>query len=198
MELLLASHYIESCWILYHRFDSLSFSRRTLTYTEHTKPYRTYSFHLWNTMQSVGQLNHVGPNFVVREQPWIKQITPDLTMLSGDGRVIKGTKQITPDLTVIMARQRYPMKLANHTWSQPHRNISGLNTNFVLSPSYSFHKSYFFEPIYIPRALDTGTCIQQGDLFYPAGLHRNQYWPQLTQVKIRRGFGKMQVNGPEG
>ena len=24
----------------------------------------------------------------------------------------------------------------------------------------------FFEPIYIPRALNTGTCIQQGDQFY--------------------------------
>ena len=29
------------------------------------------------------------------------------------------------------------------------------------------------EPIYIPRALNTGTCIQQGSLFYSAGLHRN-------------------------
>ena len=25
----------------------------------------------------------------------------------------------------------------------------------------------------IPRAPSTGTCIQQGDLFYSAGLHRN-------------------------
>ena len=47
----------------------------------------------------------------------------------------------------------------------------------------------FLEPIYIPRALNTGTCIQQGDLFYPAGVHRNRYWPQLTQEKIGRGFG---------
>ena len=31
----------------------------------------------------------------------------------------------------------------------------------------------FFESIYIPWALNTGTCIQQGDLFYPAGLPRN-------------------------
>ena len=29
-----------------------------------------------------------------------------------------------------------------------------------------------FDPIYIPQALNTGTCIQQGDLFYSAGLHR--------------------------
>ena len=26
----------------------------------------------------------------------------------------------------------------------------------------------------IPRAPNTGTCIQQGDLFYSAGLHRNE------------------------
>ena len=31
-----------------------------------------------------------------------------------------------------------------------------------------------FEAIYIPRALNTGPCIQQGDLFYSAGLHRNE------------------------
>ena len=47
----------------------------------------------------------------------------------------------------------------------------------------------FFEPVYTPWALNTGTCIQQGDLFYSAGLHRNRYWPQLTQEKIGRGFG---------
>ena len=37
-------------------------------------------------------------------------------------------------------------------------------------------------PIYIPRALNTGTCIQQCGLFYSAGPHRNE--------KIGRGFGK--------
>ena len=33
--------------------------------------------------------------------------------------------------------------------------------------------THVFEPIHIPRALNTGTCIQQGDLFYSAGLRRN-------------------------
>ena len=42
----------------------------------------------------------------------------------------------------------------------------------------------------MPRALNTGTCIQQGDLFYSAGLHRNRCQPQPTQEKIGRGFGK--------
>ena len=32
----------------------------------------------------------------------------------------------------------------------------------------------FFESVYIPRALNTGTCIHQGDLFYSAGLYRNR------------------------
>ena len=41
---------------------------------------------------------------------------------------------------------------------------------------------FFFLPIYIPRALNTGTCIQHCDLFYSAGLHWNK--------KIRRGLGK--------
>ena len=39
----------------------------------------------------------------------------------------------------------------------------------------------FFEPIYMPRALNTGTCIQQGDLFL---------FCRPTQEKFGRGFGK--------
>uniref|UniRef100_UPI003AF8DBDB hypothetical protein n=1 Tax=Thiolapillus sp. TaxID=2017437 RepID=UPI003AF8DBDB len=45
------------------------------------------------------------------------------------------------------------------------------------------------EPIYMPRVLNTGTCIQQGDLFYSAGQHRK---------KLGEVLEKMQVNGLEG
>ena len=48
----------------------------------------------------------------------------------------------------------------------------------------------FFEPIYIPWALDTGTCIRQGDLFHSAGLHRNHVLATANTGKIGRGFGK--------
>ena len=63
------------------------------------------------------------------------------------------------------------------------------------------------------------TCIKQGDLFYSAGLQRNHVlatantgkigrgfgknageWTGRVKIgkeKIRRGFGKMQVNGHE-
>ena len=41
---------------------------------------------------------------------------------------------------------------------------------------------FLFFPVYIPRVLNTGTCIQPGDLFYSAALHRNE--------NIRRGFEK--------
>ena len=34
--------------------------------------------------------------------------------------------------------------------------------------------SHIFEPIYAPRALNTGMCIRQGDLFYSAGLQRER------------------------
>ena len=60
--------------------------------------------------------------------------------------------------------------------SQPQRITTGLNTSFTLSPSHSFHKSFYHEswffflgfwwPIYIPRALNTGTCIQRSCFFY--------------------------------
>ena len=45
-----------------------------------------------------------------------------------------------------------------------------------------------FEPIYIPRALNTGTCIRQGDLFYSAGLHRNHVLATANTGKIGRVF----------
>ena len=48
----------------------------------------------------------------------------------------------------------------------------------------------FFEPIYIPRALNTGTCIRQGDLFYSAGLNRNHVLATANTGEIGRGFGK--------
>ena len=54
-----------------------------------------------------------------------------------------------------------------------------------------------FEPIYIPRALNTGTCLWQGDLFYSAGLHRDHALATANTGKTLDRFGKMQVNGPE-
>ena len=48
----------------------------------------------------------------------------------------------------------------------------------------------FFEPIYIPRAFNTGTCPRQGDLFYSAGLHWNHVLATANTGKIGRCFGK--------
>ena len=53
--------------------------------------------------------------------------------------------------------------------------------------------NFFLYPIHIPRALNTGTCIRQGDLLYSAGLHRNHVLPTVNTGKIRRGFGKNAV-----
>ena len=49
---------------------------------------------------------------------------------------------------------------------------------------------FFFKPIYIPPALNTGTCLRKGDLFYSAGLHRNHVLAIANTGKIGRGFGK--------
>ena len=51
----------------------------------------------------------------------------------------------------------------------------------------------FFQPIYIPRALNTVTCLRQGDLFYSAGLPRNHVLATANTGKIGRGFGKNAV-----
>ena len=48
----------------------------------------------------------------------------------------------------------------------------------------------FFEPIYIPQALNMGTCIQKGNLFYSVGLHRNHVLATANTREIGRGFGK--------
>ena len=48
----------------------------------------------------------------------------------------------------------------------------------------------FFEPIYIPRALNMGTCIRQGDLFYSAGLDRNHVLATSNTGEIGRGLEK--------
>ena len=87
--------------------------------------------------------------------------------------------------------------------SLPQKIISGLNTNFTLNSMLFISQVIipqvmFFEPTYIPRALNTGTCIQQGDLFYSlvytgTGVSHSQRRKKLGEV-----LEKMQVNGPEG
>ena len=44
--------------------------------------------------------------------------------------------------------------------------------------------------MYIPRVLNMGTCIRQGDLFHSAGLHRNHVLATANTGNIRRGFEK--------
>ena len=43
----------------------------------------------------------------------------------------------------------------------------------------------FFEPIYMPRVINTGTCIQQGDLFYSAGQHRKELGEVLEKMQVK-------------
>ena len=64
-------------------------------------------------------------------------------------------------------------------------SISKLFISQVTTPQVMFS-----EPIYIPPALNTGTCIWQGDLFYSVGLHRNHVLTTANTGKIGRAFGK--------
>ena len=45
-------------------------------------------------------------------------------------------------------------------------------------------------PVSIPWAHNTGTCVQLGDLFYSAGLHRKHVLATANTGKFGRGFGK--------
>ena len=57
----------------------------------------------------------------------------------------------------------------------------------------------FLEPIHIPRALNTGTSLRQGDQFYSAGPTQQSRVSQSQHRNNRERFWKkMQVNGPEG
>ena len=56
----------------------------------------------------------------------------------------------------------------------------------------------FFEPIYIPRVLHTGTCIRQSDLFYSAGLHRNHVLATADTGEIGRVLKKKAGEWTEG
>ena len=49
---------------------------------------------------------------------------------------------------------------------------------------------FFFFRLYIPRALNTGTCIRQGDLYCFAGLHTNLVLATVNTGKLGRGLGK--------
>ena len=48
----------------------------------------------------------------------------------------------------------------------------------------------FIGPIYIPQALNTGTCLQQGDLFYSASLHRNHVLATVNTGEVGGGLGE--------
>ena len=54
---------------------------------------------------------------------------------------------------------------------------SGLKRpSIYLSPCHSFHKSLYHKSLFLKPQLrlNTGSCIQQGDLFYSTGLHGNR------------------------
>ena len=98
--------------------------------------------------------------------------------------------------------------------SQPERITSGLKTNFNQppTPTYPFHKLLYHKSLFLKPQLkfysqfwnanpdkqqhmfwslmfsehsSSGTCTQQGDTFYSAGLHRNRCQP-LIQEKLER------------
>ena len=75
--------------------------------------------------------------------------------------------------------------------------VSKSSISQVILPQVFF--LFFFKSIYIKRALNTGTCIQQGEKFYSAGLHKNNVLATANTGKTGERFGeKMQVNGLEG
>ena len=88
--------------------------------------------------------------------------------------------------------------------SQPQRTTSGLNTNFTLSPSQSFHKSSyhkvtFFFSLFIFRGHSTREPTSSRVTYFILWAHTGTVCqPQPIQEKSGEVLEKMQVNGPEG
>ena len=53
-----------------------------------------------------------------------------------------------------------------------------------------------FETIYMPRALNTGTCTQQGDLFYSAGQHRKKLG-EVLEKNAGEWTGRLEIGKEE-
>ena len=87
--------------------------------------------------------------------------------------------------------------------SHPQRITIGLNTNFTLSRTYSFHKSSYHMPCFLSLLVFRGT--QHGNL-HPAGWPISFCGPTqepcVSHSQHRRNrerfWKEMQVNGPEG
>ena len=82
-----------------------------------------------------------------------------------NNRLYQGRKQTSIYLLVIHSAGHYTTSLL----------FSNHNSNSIYISGHKPRKNNDtdFGAFYIPRALNTGTCIQQGDLFYSGGLHRN-------------------------
>ena len=56
----------------------------------------------------------------------------------------------------------------------PNKRSNSLNTSTISEYKPTKTVTQFLEPIHIPWALNTGTCIKHGALFYSVGLHKNR------------------------
>ena len=75
--------------------------------------------------------------------------------------------------------------------SQPHRITSGLNTDFTLSPSHSFHKSSWHKSCFWSLSIFRGRSTREPassrvTYFIPRAYTGSMCQPQPTQVKRKR------------
>ena len=94
---------------------------------------------------------------VSQTQLWVQSTTTDY---------IRAENKLQSILKLFLPQVIIPQVSFSQTTSQILSTISECKPRKTLT-----HVS---EPIYIPWALNTEICIQQGDLLYSAGLHRNQ------------------------
>ena len=88
--------------------------------------------------------------------------------------------------------------------SQPQKITSGLDTNFTLSPSYSFHKLSYHKSCFLSLSIFRGHSTREPPpgrvtFFFILRSHiGTMCQPRPTQDKSGEGLETMQVNGPEG
>ena len=72
------------------------------------------------------------------------------------------------------------------------RREKSLNHKQMPESLLQYKTSYALEPLYYPRALDTGTCTDQSAVTWPA------VFRGPTRLSVERWYGnKLKVNGPE-
>ena len=135
---------------------------------------------------------------------WAQRVPPFLTPGSRD-TTRHGDKGARPHFLHMELAEKRLVSLVSWCFkpSQPQRITSGLNTNFTLSPSYSFQKSSYHKSCFLSLFIFHGHSTREPSSSRETYFILRAYTGTgVSHSQQRKKSGdvlkKMQVNGPEG